>query len=379
MERGQYIHMTNSDNLQANTSKNIIELLSKYDSIPVISLSDFSVGFYQKNIVYNNTSYPMGFFSECALNFVIDNKLKKLQPLLVKLYKGYTSILLNNKKELQLEDVRVLERQFIIINQHLDSLVIFSDIVNTSFMLDQIYDLSLSIHNSDKTIREYLCNLAISYIQIGDALISFYEHIYPFSRNWITNQSEDYNHNYAKAFQDYFSKEIPLQVAVNQNTILPTVMFQHINMQSVFQPIKISDDIVFGETLTFNSYLELLQYDYFKALQNEHTTRVCHNCKKVFLQTTKHHTIYCDKIAPNYADKTCRDIGALNKQKEKVINSPIHQLYKRCYKKLNQRYNRGTITSEAFNDKIIFLNQSKDDALHGVITIEDLNSIIRKL
>ena len=130
---------------------------------------------------------------------------------------------------------------------------------------------------------------------------------------------------------------------------------------------------VFGESLKFKSYLELLQYDYFKALQSEHTVRICNYCKRAFLQTTKHHTIYCDNIAPGYTDKTCREIGALNKQKEMVNNSPIHQLYKRCYKKLNQRYNREMITLDEFNKLVSEIQQLKDAALLGELSIEKLN------
>lgn len=130
---------------------------------------------------------------------------------------------------------------------------------------------------------------------------------------------------------------------------------------------------VFGESLKFKSYLELLQFDYFKALQSEHTVRICNYCKRAFLQTTKHHTIYCDNIAPGYTDKTCREVGALNKQKEMVNNSPIHQLYKRCYKKINQRYNREMITLDEFNKLVSEIQLLKDAALLGELSIEKLN------
>lgn len=99
--------------------------------------------------------------------------------------------------------------------------------------------------------------------------------------------------------------------------------------------------------------------------------RVCRNCKRAFLNTTKHHTIYCDQIAPNETKKTCRQVGALNSEKEKIENSPIHQIYLRCYKKLNQRYNRRTITQNEFNKLITSIQQLRDDALNGTIELEN--------
>lgn len=151
-------------------------------------------------------------------------------------------------------------------------------------------------------------------------------------------------------------------------------MFESTRTESKFDSMELPNgNRVFGETLKFKSYLELLQYDYFKALQGEHTVRICNNCKRAFLQTTKHHTIYCDDIAPGYTDKTCREVGALNKQKEKIKNSPIHQLYKRCYKKLNQRYNRGMITLDEFNELVSEISNLRDNALLGGASIEELS------
>ena len=205
--------------------------------------------------------------------------------------------------------------------------------------------------------------------------------MHPFSKRYITESSEVYNHNYAQAFEDYFYNEISISTAMSDSTILPTTILQATSVESKFCPIRLTEDntVVFGETLRLNSYLELLQYDYFKALQLENTVRICRNCGRAFLQTTKHHTVYCDRIAPHYNDKTCRDIGALNKQKEKGQNSPIHQLYKRCYKKLNQRYNRGTITLDEFNMSIMIISDSRNQALSAVISLSEYEIALAKL
>ena len=69
----------------------------------------------------------------------------------------------------------------------------------------------------------------------------------------------------------------------------------------------------------------------------------CENCGKLFIPVTtsknknqkgRNDQKYCNNI---YLDtgKTCREIGALNKRKEKVKNSLILQEYNREYKRIH--------------------------------------------
>ena len=373
------LEQTSDADLQRQQLLDIIDFLSKTDFNPETSLSDFEVFFYQKNILFNDAVYLVGTFSTSALNFVIDKKMKELQPLLVSLYDDYKLIVQAPGKKLQLEDIKRFDEQIKVIKTYLDSLIVFDNNSNSSLTL--AYEVYTNSSESCKLIHNYTSFIILSYIRIGDALISFYEHMYPFSKHYITESSEIYNHNYAQAFEDYFYNEVPITTAVSTSTILPTAMLQFATIDSRFCPAKQpgNNNTVFGETLRFNSYLELLQYDYLKALQLEHTIRICLNCGRAFLQTTKHHTVYCDRTASHYEDKTCRDVGALNKQKEKVQNSPIHQLYKRCYKKLNQRYNRGAITIDEFNAKISNILKCKEKALDGKINIEKFNDLLKKM
>lgn len=382
--------MTKNDNLQnlqgLDIEKQLAimkEMADKWEETnfnPESLLDEFEIYLYNKNVLYNNKTYLIGTFSTNALNFLIDNKMKKLQPLLRSLYKDYQTVIIDTKKKLQLEDLKKIDSQIEVIKSHLGSLIIFDDRISANNSLVTAYAIYGETGQSDDLIRNHASYQIISYIKIGDALISFFEHMHPFSRFWITNKSETYNHNYAQAFEDYFYNEIPLDVSINTHTILPTVMFQSTHTKSRFHSMELpTGNRVFGESLKFKSYLELLQYDYFKALQSEHTVRICNNCKRAFLQTTKHHTIYCDNIAPGYTDKTCREVGALSKQKEKVNNSPIHQLYKRCYKKLNQRYNRGTINLDEFNESITKISGYRDSTLHGKMTIDVLEKLLKEI
>ena len=88
---------------------------------------------------------------------------------------------------------------------------------------------------------------------------------------------------------------------------------------------------------------EQIRFELFKVIQNNFTINKCENCGRLFIPVTssnnpnqkgRNDQKYCDNL---YLDtgKTCKEIGALNKQKEKVQNSPILIEYNREYKRMH--------------------------------------------
>ena len=86
-----------------------------------------------------------------------------------------------------------------------------------------------------------------------------------------------------------------------------------------------------------------IRFELFKIIQNNFTINKCENCGKLFIPVTtsknknqkgRNDQKYCNNL---YLDtgKTCREIGALNKRKEKVKNSLILQEYNREYKRMH--------------------------------------------
>ena len=85
-----------------------------------------------------------------------------------------------------------------------------------------------------------------------------------------------------------------------------------------------------------------IRLELFKIIQNNFSINKCENCGRLFIPITtsrnpnqkgRNDQKYCNNL---YQDtgKTCREIGALNKRKEKVQNSPILQEYNREYKRM---------------------------------------------
>lgn len=84
----------------------------------------------------------------------------------------------------------------------------------------------------------------------------------------------------------------------------------------------------------------------FKVIQNNFVINKCENCGRLFIPITssnnpnqkgRNDQKYCNTP---YLDtgKTCKEIGASNKHKEKVENSVILKEYKKEYKKIYGRH-----------------------------------------
>lgn len=91
-------------------------------------------------------------------------------------------------------------------------------------------------------------------------------------------------------------------------------------------------DIKVKEVYELDNAEEQIRFELFKVIQNNIIIKKCDNCEELFIPD-KTDQIYCNKL---YKDtgKTCKEIGALNKRKEKVENSKILKEYNREYKRM---------------------------------------------
>ena len=113
----------------------------------------------------------------------------------------------------------------------------------------------------------------------------------------------------------------------------------------------------------------------------------CENCGRLFIPVTssnnpnqkaRNDQKYCDNL---YLDtgKTCKEIGALNKQKEKVQNSPILIEYNREYKRMHGlHYNhQKKFTEKKFKEWSKKARKLRDDFTDN--KLEDFKMELKKL
>lgn len=117
---------------------------------------------------------------------------------------------------------------------------------------------------------------------------------------------------------------------------------RRLDVEKIVEMIK-EKHIVAEEVYELENTEEQIRFELFKVIQNNFTINKCENCGRLFIPTTtsnnpnqkgRNDQKYCNNL---YLDtgKTCREIGALNKQKEKVKNSLILKEYNREYKRMH--------------------------------------------
>ena len=101
-------------------------------------------------------------------------------------------------------------------------------------------------------------------------------------------------------------------------------------------------NIVTEEVYELETVKEQIFFELFKIIQNNFVINKCENCGRLFIPATANNNPYqkarndqkyCNNLYLN-TGKTCREIGAINKYKEKVEDSDILKEYKKEYKKI---------------------------------------------
>ena len=104
--------------------------------------------------------------------------------------------------------------------------------------------------------------------------------------------------------------------------------------------------IVAEEVYELENTEEQIRFELFKVIQNNFVINKCENCGRLFIPATTNNNPYqkarndqkyCNNL---YLDtgKTCKEIGATNKHKEKVEDSPILKEFNKEYKKMYGRH-----------------------------------------
>lgn len=227
-------------------------------------------------------------------------------------------------------------------------------------------DLDISKFGSDERlfITSYLFRLS----QIPFGIIHFNIAAWYLAEHYLSfleKRNEDY---FAMAIHSCFHSEefnkhieglmgcIPFE----RFTALPTV-----NMTYVFgrNPNPKKKEMVFVNRLLFDNTVDFYTYDLFNGMSWGHAPSKCQNCGKYFLTTDAYAPKYCDGFAPQNPNRTCRQYGAEQNQKEKNKNHPAYRI---CYKISNtirKQYDRGKISKELRDTALALAIEHRERAL----------------
>lgn len=107
-----------------------------------------------------------------------------------------------------------------------------------------------------------------------------------------------------------------------------------------------------AERMTFEKLSSFLYVDLYKGMAAGNLPRRCAHCGRWFLTVGGYNTMYCDREIPGSNNKTCRMIGAHEREKAASQSSEARKEYSHIYNKLKARKQRGTISTDQWNRQV---------------------------
>ena len=222
-----------------------------------------------------------------------------------------------------------------------------------------------------------------TYVKWLQRLERFAASIETFARNtdffaewYLSDISERTPAAYASAFGRYQRDarnvfEMELTDAKETGSIEPV---EHVEIEFPtrisFVSVRDSADeskLILAEKMVFDELSAFLYTDLYRGMITGHIPRKCDNCRRYFLLDSGYDIRYCTKKAPNENGKTCRQVGAHRKEKEKIGSNFVRGEYAKVYNRLKQRKNRGSISVDEWNAAVSQALKLRDKGLRGKI------------
>ena len=122
-------------------------------------------------------------------------------------------------------------------------------------------------------------------------------------------------------------------------------------------------EMVFVQRISFPSPIHFYSFDLMNGLHHAHAPSQCRNCGKYFLTTNGRIPKYCSGNAPQDAGMTCRQYGAMMRQKEQNREHPIYRLFSTRTNTIRKHHQRGKISDDLRRESLRLAEICRDKAL----------------
>ena len=122
-------------------------------------------------------------------------------------------------------------------------------------------------------------------------------------------------------------------------------------------------EMVFVQRISFPSPIHFYSFDLMNGLHHGHAPSRCRNCGKYFLTTNGRIPKYCSGNAPQDAGMTCRQYGAMMRQKEQNREHPIYRLFSTRTNTIRKHHQRGKISDDLRRESLRLAETYRDKAL----------------
>lgn len=135
----------------------------------------------------------------------------------------------------------------------------------------------------------------------------------------------------------------------------------------------------FAEQIEFEELSSFLHYDLCRGMAAGNIPRRCECCGHYFLAIGAYDTRYCMRIAPGETVKTCRQVGAHRKEKQRNGTEFVRKEYQKVYNRLRGRKNRGIISVDEWNRQVAVAQELKAQAIAGNVNDVEVKRQFEKM
>ena len=201
-------------------------------------------------------------------------------------------------------------------------------------------------------------------------LISIYNFcllVRTFEQSYLRRLKQRTESTFAKAAHDYFDEDERFTTLSEQ---LPfgelEEFFSYPRVISGFtyvQETQNEENWIAVQEVVCKRLVDFYVFDLMNGLQHGHAPSWCRNCHRYFLTTNGHTPKYCDGIAPQDSRMTCRQYGAMMRQKEQNKQHPIYRTFNTRTNTIRKHHQRGKISDDLRKEALYVAEHYRDKAL----------------
>lgn len=184
----------------------------------------------------------------------------------------------------------------------------------------------------------------------------------------IPNQHDEPENAFTFAQIDHIRKLYP--GVLDETNLFPGI--DAVSINAVLSGNLIVEDGYAVQTVRDMAMLELS-----KMIVSDIRVRRCAFCNQLFIPVGKHDTRYCNRIPEGYT-QTCQALGSSRNYAEKMQKENADALYRKMYKRLHQRKQKGAMTEKSFKKWQGDAQYQLERCKNGEITLEEFEELIKK-
>ena len=320
----------------------------------------FVADFTPKESIINNRRYPLGYFAAEALDFGI-MKARSIRTPISDFREDLEAFICSRDPS----STAVAHRSIRSLWKELSKFPVYDKVLGGDY---RVASLIPHMRDNPEKVTEMLTpgtELYAAYKKWISKLCRLDDEFEGFVRNTEWMLDEYFSslrfrriENYANALGRYQrdidgAREMEEETGERDFTVdLSSVQFDFpVNISFVPQIDPETQTMVIAEEMTFDTLVSFLYMDLYKGMAAGNLPRRCQHCTRWFVSIGAYNTLYCNRPIPELQGKTCRDIGAYEKEKENR-KGLVKETYYLIYNRLKARKRRGKLDRDEWNLKV---------------------------